>query len=1164
MNNKRYVQEYLKKGSLKTSCRRAAKGVARSLLKTATLAALSLSILGVGEALTFKEETKSTAYAQSVTTDGTTGTLVNSSTAGEFSITGGALRGDSLFHSFDTFSPGASSALFDLSDTPYSSVDNIFSRITGSSGTFIDGLLTITGGDSPNLFLLNPNGISIGPNAALDVPASLFATTAEQISFEDGVAFSALDTTSAPLLTVSAPIGLQFGATAASINWTGNGATDSRGRPALSTFLPSNTTLTLLGEGITIENAGFGTSSGRIQLGSVAAGTQVGIDALSHELTYADDTEYRDLNISRSRIDVSAATFLPSFAGGSGDLSVQGRNINIQSSNLVADSAGAEDGGATDIRASNDLKIADSRVTTTLYANYDFTPSNGLPYTLYASTGRGGNINIEAQTFDLLPTADDGANLYDTKIGADSYSDGSAGAIAINADTVSLLGEDGRVNANNRIQSVRVVSNSFERGSGGAVTVNAENLTISGSAVVSSSTYSAEGSEDMPGAQSGSGGDVRLNIEETLTLENSGAVVVSSFSDGDAGNLTIRAGNLIMKDQDIDPTLPGRAMTTQLSVSSYEDGNGGNLSIETGNLSLFGTSSILASSFPGARLEQYGNGGNVTIEADTISVENGAGIRTSTLTNGDAGKLTIFADEVSLSNNANADPTGPIFLSAIETSTNFSDGTGGDLRLDVGTLTIGPGGQIGAGTFGAGDAGELTVQASDRVEISGYTESRPNGQPARIYPSGIFNSAEPNSSGDGGDLTITTPVLNLSNGGTLSVRTAGSGEGGSAIIRAGEITVADPIFDPFDNTVSGITATVSSVGSGIGGTLDIESDRIRVYNGGQITASSDGAGDAGSILIRTGELIVEGASNITATSDLLESDGQVVSAISSRSTTSANAGSVDISAGRVELRDRGTITVNNTAGGSAGNANIAANAVKLDNGRIQAEAGAGSQGNLNIDSRDTLLLRNGSQLSANATGTATGGNVTIKSPLIVGTDNSDISANAIEGDGGNIRLTTQGLIGLAFRDRPTSGSDITASSELGVSGSVDIESPNAETDSGLVQLPENLEDASNQVVASCSAQEGNQFASTGRGGLPTNPLNVVTSNRPWQDFRGIEQLASERVAVRGRESVAQEAPILQEAGEWRVSDMGEVELLASSRVEHTAEDCLERTVATAP
>ncbi|MHC5832986.1 MAG: filamentous hemagglutinin, partial [Nostoc sp.] len=64
--------------------------------------------------------------------------------------------------------------------------------------------------------------------------------------------------------------------------------------------------------------------------------------------------------------------------------------------------------------------------------------------------------------------------------------------------------------------------------------------------------------------------------------------------------------------------------------------------------------------------------------------------------------------------------------------------------------------------------------------------------------------------------------------------------------------------------------------------------------------------------------------------------------------------------------------------------------------------------------------------------------------------------------------------------------------------------------SGLMQLPVNLVDASQQIATGCANNQGSQFVATGRGGVPPNPLQQVTSDvydglrlRTWSDIRDI-------------------------------------------------------------
>ncbi|NEQ44613.1 MAG: CHAT domain-containing protein [Leptolyngbya sp. SIOISBB] len=99
-------------------------------------------------------------------------------------ITGGTPSTDqqNLFHQFTEFNLlTGESATFVTNPT----ILNILSGVTGSTPSVIDGLLQVSGSNA-NLFLINPNGILFGPNAALNLQGSFTAVTADQVNFATG------------------------------------------------------------------------------------------------------------------------------------------------------------------------------------------------------------------------------------------------------------------------------------------------------------------------------------------------------------------------------------------------------------------------------------------------------------------------------------------------------------------------------------------------------------------------------------------------------------------------------------------------------------------------------------------------------------------------------------------------------------------------------------------------------------------------------------------------------------------------------------------------------------------------------------------------------------------------------------------------------------------
>ncbi len=61
-----------------------------------------------------------------------------------------------------------------------------------------------------------------------------------------------------------------------------------------------------------------------------------------------------------------------------------------------------------------------------------------------------------------------------------------------------------------------------------------------------------------------------------------------------------------------------------------------------------------------------------------------------------------------------------------------------------------------------------------------------------------------------------------------------------------------------------------------------------------------------------------------------------------------------------------------------------------------------------------------------------------------GSKGSDITANAVRGNGGRVNITIQGLFGIEFRPQPTPKNDITVSSEFGLTGEFQLYSPDVD------------------------------------------------------------------------------------------------------------------------
>ncbi len=613
------------------------------------------------------------------------------------------------------------------------------------------------------------------------------------------------------------------------------------------------------------------------------------------------------------------------------------------------------------------------------------------------------------------------------------------------------------------------------------------------------------------------GGDIQIQ-GRTIRIQDGSKILADTLGVGRGGQILLRGSESI----EIIGNNSLRNPTAILSnLAPRATGNANSLLIETPNLQVSQSALITVETY------SSGRGGDITLRANQITLlgnPNAEGdptvlsTRISRGATGQGGNFAIYADQVLAKD----------WLLAIADTT--APGNSGNLSIQVGRLQVLDGAQFGNGTFGAGNGGTFTVHASDSIEIRGFDTTA-----AGIRTSGLFSSAEPRSTGNGSTLDITTGKLQVTNGGMLSSGTGGTGKAGDIIIRAQEVEVADPVVT-FVGSVSGLVATTNSQNTnGNGGNLKIYTDHLRVLRGGQIAAATQGSARAGNIEIHAGDVDVSGAS----------ADGKFRSSIVASSTTTAKAGSIDLFSDRLSVRNGGNVTVSNTGSGDAGNLNLRTYDLFMDYGAsLQAEVNGGNQGNIDLQVRDVLLLRHGSNIITSATGTATGGNITINAPNIVGLEDSNIIANAVQGRGGNIQITTQSILGLRYRDRTTPESDITASSKFGINGTVQVNNVGVDPNSGLVELPNSLVDPSQKIAAGCSSNQGSSFVATGRGGIPINPTNPIEQpnrDRTWQDLRSLTASSSA--------ATVQSTPVLIEATKWARDSNGKIQLIAEQLVQ---------------
>jgi hypothetical protein len=165
--------------------------------------------------------------------------------------------------------------------------------------------------------------------------------------------------------------------------------------------------------------------------------------------------------------------------------------------------------------------------------------------------------------------------------------------------------------------------------------------------------------------------------------------------------------------------------------------------------------------------------------------------------------------------------------------------------------------------------------------------------------------------------------------------------------------------------------------------------------------------------------------------------------------------------------------------GPAGDVHVEAARLELARGSIDGEASAGSGGNIGLRVTGRAELER-SAISASV-GSGSGGNVVIDTPALV-LGSSRIVAQADEGSGGSIGVRTDVL--LASTD-----SVISASSRLGIDGTVTIDAPDLDLSRSLAALPEAPLDVAGLLGERCASRSSaaaSSFVVRGHEGVPAS------------------------------------------------------------------------------
>ncbi|MDZ8054701.1 MAG: filamentous hemagglutinin N-terminal domain-containing protein [Aulosira sp. ZfuVER01] len=540
-------------------------------------------------------------------------------------------------------------------------------------------------------------------------------------------------------------------------------------------------------------------------------------------------------------------------------------------------------------------------------------------------------------------------------------------------------------------------------------------------------------------------------------------------------------------------------------------------------------------------------GGSIQVQGNNISLTDGSLILMQNQGDEFGGSISANATESLRVSGTNLD--GSLNGGLRSETAGSGRGSGANIAIATKQLIVEDGAGIITRSFSPAKAGNLTVNASDFVEVIGVAPVRPT------VISSI--SAMTFNSGDAGDVTLSTKRLTIRNGAAIASATLGAGSGGQVTLNALdsiELIGMSSILAP--SVVNALTTSTGDAGKVI-----IDTNSLMLRAGGTVSSATFGPANAGSLIINAKEFVeVSGAVLNSPRPSSVESAAPILSETLQRfyrlpPIPSGFSGDVTINTKALRVTDSATVEVSNQGLGNAGRLRVQANSIFLDRGgAITAATESGEGGNIELQIQDLLLLRRNSEITASAKGSGNGGNITINSPLIanIPTENSDITANSINARGGNVNINTSGIFGIQFRTRNTPLSDITATGKnSSLNGTVEINIQDVSPTSGLLNLPEIPLDVTRLIAQACIANKGSSFTVTGRGGLPPNPTEVLTSdnfqvdwiNRDSQQYNSA--IGQERNTIEDIQNVNFPLQIV-EAQSWFVDPNGDVILVAQA------------------
>jgi filamentous hemagglutinin family protein len=697
--------------------------------------------------------------------------------------------------------------------------------------------------------------------------------------------------------------------------------------------------------------------------------------------------------------------------------------------------------------------------------------------------GAPGKVEINADTVTL-----EGGSA----IGAVNQFAGAGTPVTVNSRTVTLSGDP------NSSRRTGIFSNSnfhplslptaptpsfvsdLTLADSGPITINAiDKLTVVGNAAITSDSTAF-----------GASSKITLNVGDAL-FSGQGALSAQSLLAGASGSITVNAtGQVDIRDG------------FNVTAATFGSGDAGAITITAnGGVNLSGTNSGIFSvttQAPDTTYDTFAQRYDTFFRTNRggIRIPNYASLRTALTVAPGPGDLMQVLAKLNAINSA-GNPLVPV--------TDFIPGIGGTVSITTPVLAASAGALIESSTGWGGNAGHINANVGSLFLNDGASISSRSGRVS------ITTGVPTVGAGDAGNISLTASDVMSISGGAISTTTFGNGNAGRISLSANQVNVQNG--GSVTSESGGTLAGQFFAGTGNAGQIAVSTPTLAMADGGTISVKTSGGGNAGNISLNVANFTQSGGSRVDSSTSGAGSGGDItVTAANSASISGAGTGlfstasstgaggDINLQAPQIQILDGATISANSTgtATATAGNVNVVTSNLNMQTGSITTESTLADGGNISITTTGSMIHLTDSEITTSVeSGSGSGGNITIDSDLVV-LDNSRILANAFGGPGGNINITADVFLVNSGGTLPTSLTGIVdASSALSTPGTIDIQATFTDVTGEVAQLPETPLRATELLRAACAARFAGGKASSlvlgGRDGVPIQPGGLLPS-----------------------------------------------------------------------